>query len=157
MNKWSEEQCAFAVKSFWKNGNSYILAQCEFRKHFAIDCNYAIPSAHAIKIWVQNFEVTSSTLKKKGGSVKTACTPENNATVREAFMRSPTRSARRYSVTLELLDRSVRRILCYDLKFYPYNIQMSDEAHFHLSRFAVGIIGPYFFENNRGRTVTVNA
>ncbi|PSN31335.1 hypothetical protein C0J52_24054, partial [Blattella germanica] len=96
------------VKSFWKTDNSYILAQREFRKHFAIDRNHAIPSAHAIKTWVQNFEATSSTLKKKGGSVKTVRTPKNIVTVREAFMRSPARSACRHSVALELLNCSVR-------------------------------------------------
>ena len=61
---WSEEQRAFAVKSFC---DSYILAQREFRSHFAID-------------------VMLSTLKKKGGSVKTVSTPENIATVKEAFL-----------------------------------------------------------------------
>jgi hypothetical protein len=39
--------------------------------------NRAVPSAHAIKTWVRNFEATGSTLKKKGGSVKTVRTPEN--------------------------------------------------------------------------------
>jgi len=37
--------------------------------------------------WVQNFEATGSTLKKKDGSVKTVCTPENIAVVREAIER----------------------------------------------------------------------
>ncbi|PSN41464.1 hypothetical protein C0J52_21690, partial [Blattella germanica] len=59
-----------------------------FRSHFAID------RSHAIKTWVQNFEVTSFTLKKKRGSVKTVRTPENIATVTEAFMQSPTRCFR---------------------------------------------------------------
>ena len=33
-----------------------------------------MPSAHAIKTWVNNFEDTGSTVKKKGGSVKTVKT-----------------------------------------------------------------------------------
>ncbi|PSN46592.1 hypothetical protein C0J52_24398, partial [Blattella germanica] len=70
------------------------------------------------------FEGTSSTLKKKGGSLKNARTPENITTVREVFMRSPVRSAH-CSVALELSDRSVRRILRYDLKHYPYKIQIT--------------------------------
>ncbi|PSN33270.1 hypothetical protein C0J52_21085 [Blattella germanica] len=86
MNKWSEEQRAIAVKLFWKNDNSYLLTQREFRKHFAIDRYHAIPSAHALKSWVQNFEATSSTKKRKDGSVKTVRTPENIVTVRMAFM-----------------------------------------------------------------------
>jgi transposase len=34
-----------------------------------------VPSAHAIKTWVNNFEETGSTVKKKGGSVNTVRTP----------------------------------------------------------------------------------
>jgi hypothetical protein len=50
--------------------------------------------------WVRNFEATGSTLKKKGGSVKTVRTPKNIAIVseREAIGRSPHRSPRRHSV-----------------------------------------------------------
>jgi hypothetical protein len=39
-------------------------------------------------------EATGSTVKKKGGSVKTVRTPQNIAVVREATERSPHRSAR---------------------------------------------------------------
>jgi len=42
---------------------------------------------HAIKTWVQNLKATGSTLKKKGGSVKTVHTPENIAVVRDAIER----------------------------------------------------------------------
>jgi hypothetical protein len=58
-----------------------VIAQREFRREFGIHCNRAVPSAHAIKTWVQNFEATGSTVKKKGGSVKAASTPENVAAV----------------------------------------------------------------------------
>ena len=68
-------------------------------EEFGIQHNRAVPSAHAIKTWVLNFEATGSTLKKKGGSVKTVPTPENIAVVREAIERSPHCSARRHSVT----------------------------------------------------------
>jgi hypothetical protein len=37
--------------------------------------------------WTRNIEATGSTLKKKGGSVKTVRTPENIAVVREAIER----------------------------------------------------------------------
>ena len=33
-----------------------------------------MPSAHAIKTWINNSEETGSTVKKKGGSVKTVKT-----------------------------------------------------------------------------------
>ena len=74
MESWTGAQRAFAVKSFYKNNDSYVAAQNEFRKKFGIHRNSKVPSAHTTKTWVNNFEVTGSTLKKKGGSVKTVRT-----------------------------------------------------------------------------------
>ena len=76
-----------------------MIAQRVFRIEFGIHCNRVVPTAHAIKTWVRNFEAIGSTLKKKGGSLKTVCTPENIALVIETIERSPHRSARRHSVT----------------------------------------------------------
>jgi len=88
MEPWTGAHTAFAVKVFYKNGDSFVIAQCEFRREFGIHRNCAVPSARAIKTWVWNFKAAGSTLKKKGGSVKTECTPENIAVVREATERS---------------------------------------------------------------------
>ena len=44
-----------------------------------------MPSAHAIKTWVNNSEETGSTVTKKGGSVKTVRTPQNIDAVRASF------------------------------------------------------------------------
>jgi len=41
-------QSAFAVKVFYKNGESFVIAQREFRRDFWIHRNRAVPSAHAI-------------------------------------------------------------------------------------------------------------
>jgi hypothetical protein len=92
-------QCVFGVKAFYKNGDSFVIAQREFRWEFGIHRNRAVSSAHAIKTWVRNFDATGSTLKKKGGSVKRLSTPENIAVEREAIERSPHRSACRQCVT----------------------------------------------------------
>jgi transposase len=70
MEPWTGAQRAFAVKAFYKNGDSVVIAQREFRREFGIHRNRAGPSAHAIKTWARNFEATGSTLKKEGGSVK---------------------------------------------------------------------------------------
>jgi len=70
MEPWTGAQCAFAVKAFYKYGDSFVIAQREFWREFGIHRNCAVPSAHAIKTWVLNFEATGSTLKKKGGCVK---------------------------------------------------------------------------------------
>jgi hypothetical protein len=66
------------VKAFYKNGDSLVIAQREFRRELGIYRNRAVPSAHAIKTWVRNFEATGSTLKIEGGSVKTARSSGNS-------------------------------------------------------------------------------
>jgi hypothetical protein len=110
MELWTGAQHAFAVKVSYKNGDNFVIAQCEFRREFGIHRNHAVPSAHAIKTSVRNFEATGSTLKKKGGCVKTVRTPDNIAVVREAIEISPRCSARRYSVPLGPSEASVQQI-----------------------------------------------
>jgi hypothetical protein len=70
MEAWTGAQRAFVLKVFYKNDDSFVIAQREFGKEFGIHRNRAVPSAHAIKTWVRNLEPTGSTLKKKGGCVK---------------------------------------------------------------------------------------
>jgi hypothetical protein len=122
MEPWTGAQGAFAVKGCYKNGDSFVIAEREFRRAFGIDHNRAVPSARVIKSWFRNLETAGSTLNKKGGSVKTVRTPNNIAVVTEAIERSPRRSARRHSVPLGLSEASVRRVLHKDLHFYPYKI-----------------------------------
>jgi hypothetical protein len=100
-----------------------VSAQRVFRNHFNISRNDPVPSAHAIKTWIKNFEETGSTLKKKTGSVKSVRIPENVARVEGAVQRSPTRSARRHAVPLGISDRSAR-ISHKDLRYHPYKIQI---------------------------------
>ena len=122
MESCTEAQHAFAVKAFYKNSDSFVIAQCEFRREFWIHRNHAVPSAHAINTWVWNFEAAGSTLKKKSGSVKTVRTPQNIAVVREAIERSPQRSARHHCLSLGLSEASVWWILHKDLHFCSYKI-----------------------------------
>jgi hypothetical protein len=129
MEPWTGTQCAFAVKVFYKNGDSFVTALCEFQREFGIHRSCAVPSAHAIKTWFRNFEATDSTLKKKGGSVKIVRTPRNIAIAREAIERSPHRSVRRHSVSLGLSEASVQQILHKDLHFNPYKIQFTHALH----------------------------
>jgi len=65
MEPWTGAQRAFAVKTFYKNGDSFVIALREFRREFGIHRNRAVPSALAIKAWVRNFEASGSTLKNK--------------------------------------------------------------------------------------------
>ena len=115
MELWTGAQGAFAVKSFCKNNDSYVATQREFRKKFGIHRNSKVPSAHAIKTKLNNFEETGSTVKKKGGTVKTVRTPQNIDAVRASFELSPRRSAVPHSKKLGLSENSVRRILHLDL------------------------------------------
>jgi len=115
MELWTGAQRAFAVKSFYKNNDSYVAAQREFRKKFGIHRNSKMPSTHAIKTSVNNFEQTGSTVKKKGGSVKTDRTPQNIDALRASFEQSPRRSAVHHSKKLGLSESSDRRILHLDL------------------------------------------
>jgi len=114
MKSWTGAQHAFALKWFYKN-DSYIAPQHEFRKKFRIHWNSKVPSAHAIKTWVNSFEETGSSVKKKGGSVKTVRTPQNIDAVRASFEQSPRWSAVHHSKKLGLSESSVRRILHLDL------------------------------------------
>ena len=82
MESWTGAQRDFTVKSFYKNNDSYVATQREFRKKFRIHRNSKVLSAHAIRTWVNNFEETGSTVKKKGGRVKTVHTPQNIDAVR---------------------------------------------------------------------------
>ena len=80
-------QRVFAVKAFYKNGDSFVIAQREFRRVFGIHRNRVVPSGHAIKTWVRNLEAIGSALKKKGGCVKTVRTTKNIAVVRDTIER----------------------------------------------------------------------
>jgi hypothetical protein len=55
MKQWTRAKRAFALKPFYKNGDSLVIAQREFRREFGIHRNRAVPSAHAIKTCVRNF------------------------------------------------------------------------------------------------------
>ncbi|KAK9701933.1 Helix-turn-helix domain (DUF4817) [Popillia japonica] len=74
MLRWTNELRAFAVKAFYKNADS---AQRASRRDFNLLTRDLVPSANAINVWVRNFEETGNVTKKRGGSVRTARTPEN--------------------------------------------------------------------------------
>jgi len=108
---WTGARRAFAVKPFYKNNDSYVATQREFRKKFGIHRNSKVPSVRALKTWVNNFEKPGSTVKKKVGSVKTVRTPQNIDAVRASLEQRPRLSAVRHSKKLGLSESSVRRIL----------------------------------------------
>jgi hypothetical protein len=80
MESWTGAQRAFAVKSFYKNNDSYVADQHEFRKKFGIHRNSKVPSAHAIKTWINNSVETGSTVKRKVLVLK-KCAPHRTLTL----------------------------------------------------------------------------
>lgn len=75
-------------------------------------------------LWVTRFRDHGSVRNEYVGSVKTVRAPENVERVQQAVVRSPTRSARRQAVALNITRRSLCRILQKDLRFHPYKIQI---------------------------------
>ena len=61
------------------------------------------------------------------GGHQPARTPDNVERVREAFIRSPRRSARKHAAALGMSDRTVRRILRQNLNFHPYKMVVTQE------------------------------
>jgi len=91
MQQWTGEERTFTVKAYYQNGESLVRAGRAFRTHFNVPPNRPVPSNHAINTWVENFEVSGSIFKKRGGSKKSVRTPEKIERVKEAFERSPKR------------------------------------------------------------------
>jgi len=94
MNRWTAQQRAFAVKAFYLNSSSFRVAQRVIPAHFGNNRNHPVPSAYAIKLWVNNFVQSGTTIKKRGGRKRNIRTQENIEREREAIGRSSRRSAR---------------------------------------------------------------
>jgi transposase len=95
------------------------MTQRIFRRHFNIHRNDSVPSRNTVLLWVRNFRETASAAKRKPpGRESSLRTPENIERVRQAFVRSPRRSASRNAIALRMSDRTVRRILHEDLNVY---------------------------------------
>lgn len=125
---WSGKQRALVVKCFFQNGESPIKTQRALRTTLGLGRHDPVPSCKTIKRWVDNFNETGSTEdKKRSGRPLTARTPENVEAVRNSFLKSPHRSAKKHASALGLSDRSVRRILHLDLKFHPYKMAKVQE------------------------------
>jgi len=57
MEQWTGAQSAFGVKVFYKNGDSFVIAQREFGREFGIHRNRVVPSPHTIKTFFVGIEV----------------------------------------------------------------------------------------------------
>ena len=70
MEQWSSEHRAFVVETYFKSGDSVVVTQRQFRRHFHVGSRGQVPSRNTIKLWVKNFRSTGSTLKQKPGLLK---------------------------------------------------------------------------------------
>jgi transposase len=109
MKQWTGAQRAFDIKAFYKNNDNYAAAQWLFHQHFKMNHNNPVPSVHAIKTWVKNFEETGSALKKKasGERKKHPYAGKNIETIRATLEQSPQHSAWRHAASLNISDRSL--------------------------------------------------
>ena len=147
---WSGEHRTFIVEMFIKTNKSVTATQRVFRLHFNLSRHDPVPARNTILLWVINFRVTGSALKRK-----------STGRPRTAVQQFPCCST--FKCTLRLSERSFQRILCDDLQMHPYKMMLaqklskrdtetckalcleiqkhvphaavvlfSDEAHFHL-------------------------
>jgi transposase len=65
MDQWNGQQRAFTKKMFYKTNYSLEGAQRGFRRFFSLGRHGRVPSKHAMKTWMKNFDETGSALKKK--------------------------------------------------------------------------------------------
>jgi hypothetical protein len=83
MGSWNCAHRAFAVKAYYKNNDSYVSAQRVFWNHFNLPRNDPVPSTHAIKIWIKNFEATgffpNHVISKNGDVLWPARSPDLSA------------------------------------------------------------------------------
>jgi hypothetical protein len=128
MKHWLAAHRAFAIETFFKNGDSVVVTQRLCRRHFNIGRHGRIPERHTITNWVNKFHTTSSALDRKpGGSVKSMWTPENIEHVRNAVNRSPRRLVRKHASAPALSRSSTSQILHLDLHYHLYKIQVVQE------------------------------
>jgi hypothetical protein len=120
MERWSLEHRAFAVETYFKNNDS-VVTQRIFHRHFNIHRNDSVPSCNIVLLWVRNCREMASAVKRKPpGREPSLRTPENIEKVRQTFVRSPRQSAVSNVIALRMFDRTVHRILHWDLNFHPY-------------------------------------
>ena len=175
---WSGEHCAFVIEEFVKNGESVVVTQHSFQRHFSLNRHDPVPTGKTIHHWVSNFRQTSSALnRRKSDRPRTA--QENVTAVADSIEQSPRRSIRKHAFALHMSATSVHRILHRSLHMHPYKIMVvqelrerdyeirtnlsqdilqsipptsvticSDEAHFHLSGMVNKKNFRYWSQNN---------
>jgi len=121
--RWSGEERAFAVESYFSNRLSVIATQRTFQNRFNVAPRNPVPDRKSIVTWVTTFRQTGSTTRWTG--VPRPIRSSEN--IRASILQSSWCSARRHAFVLGLSDRSVRRILHDDLHCHPYKMAIVQE------------------------------
>ncbi|GBM22420.1 hypothetical protein AVEN_221491-1 [Araneus ventricosus] len=93
------------------------------QRHFHTKFGKEPPHRHNIVRWVKQLEVTGCLCKKKSPG-RTPANTEVVETIRESFLRSPSKSTRLASAELQVPHIAVWRVLRKGLQFKPYAFQM---------------------------------
>ena len=63
--RWSKEERAFAVETYFSNDRSIIATQLVFRTQFNIRTGAPLPAWQSIALWVNTFRVSDNVEKHK--------------------------------------------------------------------------------------------
>jgi len=128
MSEWTTAHRASAVETFFKWHESYVTTIRAFRKHFAIQPRKPVPTETTVRLWVRNFREKESVNKTKPpGPKQSVRTPQNIERVRVAFQNSPRRSVRKHAASMNINERTLRRIHHEDLNFHPYKMLITQQ------------------------------
>ena len=125
MEKFTCAQRVLIVKTFYQSGESY--AATVRRLRGILGRNEAPTESTVRRLMTKFFETGSTADVKSPGRPRSRRTEQNIALVRDSVAVSPMKSVRRRSQQLGLTRSSLRRILRYDLHFYPYKIQLTQQ------------------------------
>jgi hypothetical protein len=64
VDQWIMKHHVFIVERFFKNDDSDVKTQWMFHKHFNIAHHGKVPCHNTIQLWVENFRMSGSALKK---------------------------------------------------------------------------------------------
>ena len=127
MSQWSSEH-VFAVETFFKSNDSYVIARRQFCSKFGIRRIRDGPSVNLIRSWVQRFRATASSMNvPRPGPSRSSRTPENIELVESSLRENPRLSIRKRAASLGLPRAIIHEILKKDLKFHPFKIQIVQE------------------------------
>lgn len=119
---YTAEQRAYFVKVFYQENSSYASFKARIKREKKMT-DAKIPTANALKKWVNDFEEKGSVQNTQKRQPKRVRTEENIEKVRQHFEDHPHDSVRRNG--LNMSKSTVHRILREDLGLHPYKLQTS--------------------------------